>query len=166
MGKIVTVLILLTLCLPIYIDEQFSNYNYDTFLEEQIKGRNSILYDQMNPRDSMYLISWIKPYDLNGKPIERFTTNFQIVVFPKQGKPFSIISISEAEQFGIDSIYHRELYRISKLINSIDIPKLIKDKEPCINNEFEYAGVLNLIFVYGLKPKLNSEIVNDSINGK
>ncbi len=120
----------------------------------------------MNPRDSMYLISWIKPYDLNGKPIERFTTNFQIVVFPKQGKPFSIISISEAEQFGIDSIYHRELYRISKLINSIDIPKLIKDKEPCINNEFEYAGVLNLIFVYGIKPKLNSEIVNDSINGK
>ncbi len=168
MDKIIPILILLTFCLPIYSEESISDSSKDTFLDEQINGYNSIIHDYMNPRDSMYLVSWIKSYDLHGKPIERSAINFQIVVFSKKGQRFRILNISEAEQYGIDSIYCRELNRISKLLAKLDVAQLIKDRKPCINNELEFAEVLGLVFMYGIVPKTAEEatVKNDSINGK
>ena len=154
----------------------------DIILQEQIKGEKSIITENINPNDSIYRILWQKSYDLTGQPKDSSSV-IQIIIYPKSGSRIAgihfydvietenaIVSpdISQKAILKIDSIAHHEQLRINRWLEKLDIPNLIKNKEPCINNEFEFAEVLSLMFFYDIVPKSDdmAAIANDSINGK
>lgn len=170
MEKILTLLISLAFCLFSYSNESFAESEDDKTLNGLIKGEKTYISDSLNPGDSLYRVLVNKGYDLNGNPCLKPEILVRIFVFPSKAPShrtlISQYNINEYRDY--EFIYQRELNRVLKWIDKLDIPKLIKDKEPCMLNGLEYAGILELAWVYDIVPKTaeKATVENDSINGE
>ena len=167
MKKILILFTLLTFSLSGYSNEPISSLNNDSILSKLIKGEQVILHDSLNPCDSLYRVIGGRNYYLDKNKFSG--TGIDIIVFPKKGNNIVISSYTVDKYYNdYESIYKRELNRVSEWIDMVDITKLIKDKEPCILNGLAFAEVLGLVFVYDIVPKTaeKTTVKNDSINGK
>ena len=166
MKKILILFTLLTFSLSGYSNEPISRLNNDSILSKLIKGEHVILHDSLNPCDSLYRVIGGRSYYLDKNKFSG--TVIDIIVFPKKGNNIVISSYTVDKYNGYESIYKRELNRVSEWIDMVDITKLIKDKEPCILNGLAFAKVLDVVFVYDIVPKTaeKTTVKNDSINGK
>ncbi len=167
MKKILILFTLLTFSLSGYSNEPISRLNNDSILSKLIKGEQVILHDSLNPCDSLYRVIGGRSYYLDKNKFSE-TVVIKIIVFPKKGNNI-VISLYTVDKYnGYESIYKRELNRVSEWIDMVDITKLIKDKEPCILTGLAFAKVLDVVFVYDIVPKTaeKTTVKNDSINGK
>ena len=167
MKKILILFTLLTFSLSGYSNEPISSLNNDSILSKLIKGEQVILHDSLNPCDSLYRVIGRRSYYLDKNKFSG--TGIHIIVFPKKGNNIVISSYTVDKYYNdYESIYKRELNRVSEWIDMVDITKLIKDKEPCILTGLAFAKVLDVVFVYDIVPKTaeKTTVKNDSINGK
>ncbi|TFU93579.1 hypothetical protein E4T81_06375 [Barnesiella sp. WM24] len=163
MKKILILFTLLTFSLSGYSNEPISRLNNDSILSKLIKGEQVILHDSLNPCDSLYRVIGSRSYYLDKNKFSG--TVIKIIVFPKKGNNI-IISLYTVDKYnGYESIYKRELNRVSEWIDMVDITKLIKDKEPCIFNGLAFAKILDVFFIYDIVPKTaeKTTVKNDSI---
>ena len=166
MKKILILFTLLTFSLSGYSNEPISRLNNDSILSKLIKREHVILHDSLNPCDSLYRVIGSRSYYLDKNKFSG--TVIKIIVFPKKGNNI-IISLYTVDKYnGYESIYKRELNRVSEWIDMVDITKLIKDKEPCILTGLAFAKVLEVVFMYDIVQKTaeKTTVKNDSINGK
>lgn len=152
---IITFLISFVTC-PLYFSDYHTHASCgkndsDSFLIELIEKKKPIIHEYINPLYKRYRIDWSASYDLEGNRLHSAEI-FQIIVFPKHGKVFGVGNISEAKQYGLDSIYKKEQWRIHQYINELDVSKLIRDQSPCISNEFRSEGVIGMFFMYDILP--------------
>lgn len=161
-------------CKPLISDD---NKSEDIILFEQIKGKKSVIRENIDSNDSIYHVLWQKSYDLNGLPKDS-SSRIQVIIHTKSGGRIVATPIYGGKgdknirtyppvpietKLRIDSILRHEQHRTNVWLEKLNVPKLIKDKEPCINHEFEFAKVLCLCFFYEIVP---ATVKNDSINGK
>ncbi len=170
MVRLIITFILLTCCLHVHSNESIFNPNNDSIISKIIKSEQIIITDSLIPGDTLYRVIGHRCYDLEGNRFKQSGTIVQILVSPPKGNNrrtvISSYNINDYNDY--EFIYQRELNRVSGWIDMLDVPKLIKDKEPCINNELEFAEVLGLVFMYDIVPKTTEKatVENDSINDK